>query len=308
MKQSTIKKTIGCSGIGLHSGKTVQLTLRPAPEDTGIIFHIHGEDGVKVVSPKPDAVTATGLATTLGIDGASVATVEHLLAAIAGMHIDNIIIEIEGGEVPIMDGSAGSFVFLLRDVGLQKQQKNRSVARIKKALRFERDGKWITAKPYNGLYIDFRIDFDHPLIGKQQMKLEITPDSFAETIAKARTFGFIREVEMLRQNGLALGGSLENAIVLDDYTVLNEDGLRFTDEFVRHKILDFIGDISLLGLPLQGHFTVHCSGHTLNNSFLRTIAENADIYLETVQLGTPVEQSAGQHHPAPAAAGSAVAV
>jgi len=287
MKQTTIKKTIGCSGVGLHSGKTVQLTLRPAPEDTGIIFHIHGKDGVKVVSPQPDAVIATGLATTLGIDGASVATVEHLLAAIAGMQIDNIVIEIQGGEVPIMDGSAASFVFLLRDTGIKQQSKNRTVARIKKAIKFEQDGKWIDAKPYEGLYIDFRIDFDHPLIGKQNMALDITPDSFASTLSKARTFGFMREVEYLQKNGLALGGSLANAIVLDDYTVLNEDGLRFEDEFVRHKILDFIGDMALLGMPLQGHFTVHCSGHALNNGFLRAVSENAEIYLESVTLETP---------------------
>ncbi|UZP67121.1 UDP-3-O-acyl-N-acetylglucosamine deacetylase [Desulfovibrio mangrovi] len=284
MKQTTIKKAIGCSGIGLHSGKVVKLTLSPAKEDTGVVFHIHGEHGVKVIAPEPNSVIATGLATTLGIDGTSVATVEHLLAAIAGLQIDNIKIDIEGGEVPIMDGSAASFAFLLRDAGIARQNRNRVVQRIKKAINFERDGKYIKASPYSGLRIDYTIDFDHPLIGRQSMTLEITPATFTQEIAKARTFGFMREVEYLHKNGLALGGSLDNAIVLDEYNVLNQDGLRFDDEFVRHKILDFIGDMTMLGTPLQGHFEIFASGHALNNQFLRTINDNAEIYLETVEL------------------------
>lgn len=284
MKQTTIKKSIGCSGIGLHSGKVVKLTLSPAQEDTGIVFHIRGEHGVKVIAPEPNAVIATGLATTLGLDGTSVATVEHLLAAIAGLQIDNIKIDIEGGEVPIMDGSAASFTFLLRDAGIARQSRNRVVQRIKKTINFERDGKFIKASPYDGLRIDYTIDFDHPLIGRQSVTMEITPASFTQEIAKARTFGFLREVEYLHKNGLALGGSLDNAIVLDEYAVLNEDGLRFDNEFVRHKILDFIGDMAMLGTPLHGHFEVFASGHALNNQFLRTINDNAHIYLETVEL------------------------
>ncbi len=303
MKQTTIKKATGCSGIGLHSGKIVKLSLSPAPEDTGIVFHIHGEDGVKVITPDPESVIATGLATTLGLDGVSVATVEHLLAAIAGLQIDNIRIDVEGGEVPIMDGSAASFTFLLRDAGLVRQRRDRVVRRIRKALTFERDGKYIKASPYAGLRIDYTIDFDHPLIGRQCRRVEITPETFVRDIAKARTFGFLREVEYMRKNNLALGGSLDNAIVLDEYTVLNEDGLRFEDEFVRHKILDFIGDMAMLGAPLQGHFEVHASGHALNNGFLRTLHANEDIYLETVEL------SAFQpsHEGARAVAGEAVA-
>ncbi|GFM37857.1 UDP-3-O-acyl-N-acetylglucosamine deacetylase [Desulfovibrio psychrotolerans] len=300
MKQSTIKKAIGCSGIGLHSGKVVRLSLSPAPEDTGIVFHIHGENGCKVITPEPHAVIATGLATTLGLDGTSVATVEHLLAAIAGLQIDNIRIDIEGGEVPIMDGSAASFVFLLRDAGIAVQNRTRTVQRITKPIHFERDGKYISASPYAGLRIDYTIDFDHPLIGRQTMSVEVTPATFTREIAKARTFGFLREVEYLHKNGLALGGSLDNAIVLDEYGVLNEDGLRFDDEFVRHKILDFIGDMSMLGAPLQGHFEVFASGHALNNQFLRTIQEHADIYLETVEMdafrpeAVPAREHAGQ--------------
>lgn len=300
MKQTTIKKAIGCSGIGLHSGKVVKLTLSPAQEDTGIVFHIHGDHGIKVLAPEPDSVVATGLATTLGLDGASVATVEHLLAAIAGLQIDNIRIDIEGGEVPIMDGSAASFTFLLRDAGTIQQSRNRVVQRIKKTINFERDGKYIKASPYSGLRIDYTIDFPHPLIGRQTATLEVTPASFVQEIAKARTFGFLREVEYLHKNGLALGGSLDNAIVLDEYSVLNEDGLRFDDEFVRHKILDFIGDMAMLGTPLQGHFEVFASGHALNNQFLRTVNDNATIYLETVELTSHaasesrVRQPAGQ--------------
>ena len=303
MLQKTISKSIGCSGVGLHSGKIVKLTLHPAAENTGIIFHIHGEDGVKVVSPTPQLVTATQLATVLMVDEASAATVEHLLAAISGMQIDNIRIEIQGGEVPIMDGSAGSFIFLLKDAGLREQSKARTVQRIKKEITFERDGKRINAKPHNGLRIDYTIDFDHPLIGVQTKSVEITPETFASEIAKARTFGFFREVEYMRSKKLALGGSLENAIVLDDYGILNEDGLRYPDEFVRHKILDFIGDMIMLGTPLEGHFDVHCSGHALNNQFLRAIDENADIYLESVTLDEPAPAAVG--HDVPAVAASA---
>lgn len=290
MLQKTINKSIGCSGVGLHSGKIVKLTLHPAAEDTGIIFHLHGQDGVKVIAPSPQLVTATQLATVLGIDNTSAATVEHLLAAVAGMQIDNLRIEIQGGEVPIMDGSAASFIFLLKDAGIHEQGRARTVKRIKKEISFEHDGKYINAKPHNGLRIDYTIDFPHPLIGEQSMSLEVTPETFANDIAKARTFGFFREVEYLRSQKLALGGSLENAIVLDDYNVLNEDGLRFPDEFVRHKILDFIGDMCMLGAPLEGHFEVYCSGHALNNQFLRTIDENADLYLESVTLEEPVAE------------------
>lgn len=303
MKQKTIKKTIGCSGVGLHSGKMVKLTLRPAPEDTGIVFHVHGKDGVKAITPSPDSVVATGLATTLQLDSASVATVEHILAAIAGLEIDNIQIDIEGGEVPIMDGSAASFVFLLRDTGTTTQNRDRKVRRIKKPIHFELDGKKITAKPHDGFFVDYTIDFNHPLIGKQTMKVEVTPDTFTNDIARARTFGFMREVEYMHKNGLALGGSLDNAIVLDDYSVLNEDGLRFADEFVRHKVLDFIGDMAMMGTQLQGHFTVHCSGHTLNNQFLRAINENADIYLEEVSLS----EATAQKTPEAAVSGEPVA-
>ena len=285
MNQTTIKQSVSCSGVGLHSGKLVKLTLYPAAEDTGIVFDSHGAKGVHRVEPSPQAAVGTGLATTLGVPGASAATVEHLLAALRGLEVDNIIVEIEGGEAPIMDGSAASFALLIRNAGLVRQSAPRRVARIARPATYEQDGKWIKAKPYNGLRIKYTIDFAHPLIGVQTFDLEITPATFMDEVAKARTFGFLREVEYLRQNNLALGGSLDNAVVLDDYAVLNEDGLRFPDEFVRHKMLDFIGDMALLGMPLQGSFEIYCSGHAVNNAFLRMLDENREYYLEEVELG-----------------------
>lgn len=290
MQQCTIKKSISCSGVGLHSGKLVHLTLNPAPVDTGIVFTVKG----KSIVPTPYNVTSTGLATTLGLDDKSVATVEHLMATLRGMDVDNVSIDIEGNEVPIMDGSAATFVFLLRDTGVVEQEKARRVYRITKPVEFEQDGKFIKARPYNGLHIDYTIYFDHPLIGKQRLALDITPDSFASTISRARTFGFLREVEYLHKNGLALGGTLDNAIVLDDYRALNTDGLRFENEFVRHKILDFIGDMALMDAPLQGSFEVSCSGHSLNNMFLRKVNDNAQEYLECVELQHTTQKTEGR--------------
>lgn len=289
MKQTTIHKSISCSGIGLHSGKTVQLTLHPAPENTGIVFDVHSAKGVTRIAPEPKVVIATGLATTLGLspqDEAKVATVEHLLATLRGLEIDNVIVEIQGGEVPIMDGSAASFILLLRDAGIRKLQADRKVVRITKPVQFSQDEKSIRALPYNGFKIDYTIEFPHPLIGKQHFSIDLTPESFLE-IAKARTFGFRREVDYLHSHGLALGGSLDNAIVLDDYTILNSDGLRYADEFVRHKVLDFVGDMAMFGMPLQGHFIVERSGHAINNQFLRMLEENLDLYTETITLKTP---------------------
>ncbi len=289
MKQTTIYKSISCSGVGLHSGKMVQLTLHPAPENTGIAFDVHSSKGVTRICPEPKVVIATGLATTLGLnpkDEAKVATVEHLLAALRGLEIDNVIVEIKGGEVPIMDGSAASFIMLVRDAGIRKLSADREVVRITKPVTFSQDEKSIRALPYNGFKIDYTIEFPHPLIGKQHFSIELTPETFLE-ITKARTFGFRREVDYLHSNGLALGGSLDNAIVLDDYGIMNSDGLRYADEFVRHKVLDFVGDMAMFGKPLQGHFIVERSGHAVNNQFLRMLEENLALYAETVTLTTP---------------------
>ena len=278
MLQKTIKQHISTSGIGLHSGKTVSLTLSPAPVDTGIVFRVEQDSNTYTIELKPTCVEATQLATTLGIEGASLATVEHLLSAISGLQIDNIYIDIVGKEVPIVDGSAFPFVLLLEEAGIVEQEKKRTYVSITKECSIHDGQKFIIAKPYKGLFIDYTIEFQHPLIGKQRLALEITPTSFRTSIAKARTFGFIKEIEYLRSNNLTLGGSLENAIVLNDEGILNEEGLRFKDEFVRHKILDFIGDITLFGAPLEGHFTVHCSGHALNNQLVRFLHSNQKEY------------------------------
>lgn len=284
MLQTTIKRRIECEGTGLHSGKTVRLVLRPAAEDTGIVFHVPGRHGTIDIFPVPEAVVATGLATTLGRNGAFVSTVEHLLAALRGLGVDNVHVEAYGGEIPIMDGSAAPFVEMIQEAGLRCQHRFRKVLRIARPARYEEGGKSIVARPYRGFHVDCLIDFPHPAIGRQRMALDVTPESFAE-VASSRTFGFLRDAENMQKRGLALGGSLENAIVLGDDSVLNEEGLRFADEFVRHKLLDFVGDMSMLPLPLQGSFTVHCSGHALNNCFLRHITENAAQYLEEVKLG-----------------------
>lgn len=289
MSQTTICQAIDCTGIGLHSGKPVRLGLRPASENTGIVFHVATPEGVKDIKPRPDIVVDTGLATTLGTGDARVSTVEHLLAAIRGLGIDNIHIDAEGGEIPIMDGSAAPFVMLLKKAGILRQDAPRTVWRIKKPVSLERDGKSIEAYPHNGFCVEYTITFPHQLIGTQRMRLELTPRSF-EQVARARTFGFLREVEYLHSKGLALGGSLDNAIVLDECAVLNTDGLRFENEFVRHKILDFIGDMSMAERPIQGRFVVSCSGHALNNEFLRTITANAASYLEEVVPAAPHAQ------------------
>ncbi len=285
MNQTTIRNTVRCTGIGLHGGKQVELVLRPAPEDTGILFALRSGSGTSFLSPKPRLVVETGLATTLGNGHDHIATVEHLLAAVRGLGIDNIRIEVQGRELPIMDGSAASFVYLLNQAGLRRQAKPRKVLAITKPIVFERDGKFIKATPHDGFCVDYTIQFAHPLIGRQNLELEVTPDVFAGELAKARTFGFLREVEYLHANGLALGGTLDNAVVLDDYGVLNTDGLRYPDEFVRHKLLDFVGDMAVMGLPIQGRFEVFASGHALNNAFLRYLEVNAEEYLEERVLG-----------------------
>lgn len=281
--QTTIQKTVRCKGVGLHSGKQVELVLNPAPENTGIMFCLQNGAGKSFLTPKPNLVVETTLATVLGNGQDMVATVEHLMASVRGMGIDNIRIEVTGSEVPIMDGSAGSFVYLLKQAGIRRQSAPKTFYRITKEVKFEDDGRYIIAKPYDGFFVDYTISFDHPLIGKQNLALEITPQVFERELAKARTFGFLREVEYLQSNGLALGGSLDNAVVLDEYGIVNDDGLRYDDEFVRHKMLDFVGDMAIMGLPMLGKFEVYASGHKLNNMFARCLQDNFEDYLEETQ-------------------------
>lgn len=287
MKQQTIKKEISCSGIGLHSGQKVSLTLKPADEDTGIVFSHNGPAGSRMLSVNPHTVTSTELATTIGTEDTRISTVEHLLAALSGLGIDNIQIDVEGRELPIMDGSAASFVFLIRSAGIRKQRKNKNIMAVTKPLMFKEGNRWISVTPHNGLRIKYIIDFDHPMVGRQSFQFDHDPQKFIGSLAKARTFGFLRDVEKLQSIGLALGGSLDNAVVLDEYGVVNPGGMRFSDELVRHKVLDFMGDIALLGTSLWGSFEVHCSGHAFNNSFLRFLDQNKDDYLRPVGFEDP---------------------
>lgn len=283
MLQTTIARPMNYTGVGLHSGKDVRMRLQPAPVDSGIVFHVHTSTGVRRIAPCPGAVSATALATTLSDGQARVSTVEHVLAALAGMAVDNVQVHVFGGEIPIMDGSAAPVVALLKEAGLRSQHAPRRVARVRRPLSVAGDGKAIHVWPHNGFYVDYSIDFPHASIGRQRLALEITSDTFAD-IARARTFGFLQEVEYLHSKGLALGGSLGNAVVLDEQGVVNPEGLRCPDEFVRHKMLDFVGDMAMLGMPLQGAFEVHCSGHQHNNAFLRRLAGEEGAYLETVAL------------------------
>lgn len=292
MLQQTIMRPIKYIGTGLHSGNEVELRLLPAQANSGISFHIHKQKKVYVIKPSADVVLATTLATTLGAKddiSAQISTVEHLLAALMGLGIDNVECHVYGSEIPIMDGSALPITNLIKKTGIRSQYALRTVAKITRPVHFEEKGKSISARPYNGFYVDYTIDFPHPNIGLQRLALEITPESFHE-IAHARTFGFAKEVEYLHKNNLALGGSLQNAIVLDDDHVINPEGLRCPDEFVRHKMLDFLGDMAMFGTPLQGAFEVRCSGHQHNNMFLRYLQKNPQ-YLEYVELAPEHEVS-----------------
>jgi len=284
MLQKTLKKEVSFSGVGLHSGQKIQVTLKPAPIDTGIVFWLEKNTGKEVIALNPDKIQDTTLATTIGNDGPQLATVEHLLAALSGLNLDNVIIEIDGPEVPIMDGSATSFVFLIRSAGIKKQSAGKKVLGLKQKIIFEQNDKKIIARPYSGLKISYHIYYPHPLIQKQKFNYLHSPQNFIHDVAKARTFGFVKDIEKLQQMGKAKGGSLENAVVLDEYDVLNPEGLRFHDEFVRHKILDFLGDLTVFGSPLQGYFEVYYGGHSLHKEFLSFLYQNQELYLEELAL------------------------
>lgn len=283
MLQQTLMHAITYTGIGLHSGKDVEMKLMPAKIDAGISFHIHDKKEVSIIKSNPYVVSTTELATTLANEKTHVSTVEHLLAALLALGIDNVECHVFGKEIPIMDGSALPITNLIKKAGIRSQYALRKVAKIIRPFLFEANGKTINARPYDGFYVDYTIDFPHKAIGVQRLALEITPESFDE-IASARTFGFMKEVEYLHSKNLALGGSLANAIVVDEEGILNPEGLRFDNEFVRHKILDFVGDMAMFGMPLQGAFEVRCSGHQHNNAFLREIYDHKDMYLSFEEL------------------------
>jgi UDP-3-O-[3-hydroxymyristoyl] N-acetylglucosamine deacetylase len=273
---------IRATGVGLHSGEKVYLTLRPAGVNAGIVFRRIDFDEAVVIPAKAENVGDTQLSTTLIQGDVRVSTVEHLLSAIAGLGIDNIYIDLSAAEVPIMDGSAGPFVFLLQSAGIEEQNAAKRYIRIKKEVRVEDGDKWASFVPFEGFKVGFSIEFDHPVFKSRTQKaiIDFSSTSFVKEISRARTFGFMKDIEMLRQRNLALGGSMDNAIVVDDFRVLNEDGLRYEDEFVKHKILDAIGDLYLLGHSLIGEFHGHKSGHELNNKLLRELLVQEDAWEE----------------------------
>ena len=273
IKQRTLKNIIRATGVGLHTGEKVYLTLKPAPVDTGIVFQRVDMDPVVEVPARPENVTDTRLSTTLEQQGTKISTVEHLMSAFAGLGIDNAYIELSAPEVPIMDGSAGPFVFLLQSAGILEQNKHKQFIKIKKPLVVEENDKWVKFEPFNGFKVSFAIDFDHPILqsSTQVASVDFSTTSFVKEVSRARTFGFMDDLEALRNAGLAQGGSFDNAIVMDSFHILNDEGLRYEDEFVKHKVLDAIGDLYLLGHPLIGAFSAHKSGHALNNKLLRQL-------------------------------------
>lgn len=290
IKQRTLKNCIRATGVGLHSGKKVLVTLRPAPAHSGIVFRRVDVTPTVEIPARAENVGDTRLSTTLAKGEIRIATVEHLLSAFAGLGIDNAYVDVSAPEVPIMDGSAGPFVFLIQSAGIEEQSAPKQFVRIKRPVAVEDGDKWARFEPFDGFKVSFSIDFDHPLFDEtcKFAEVDFSTTSFVKEVSRARTFGFLKEVEMLREKNLALGGSLQNAVVIDDYRVLNEDGLRYEDEFVRHKILDAIGDLYLLGHGLIGAFRGHKSGHALNNRLLRRLLADKSAW-ELVDFKDEVE-------------------
>ncbi|HOV97198.1 MAG TPA: UDP-3-O-acyl-N-acetylglucosamine deacetylase [Thermomonas sp.] len=273
LRQRTLKNVIRATGVGLHGGEKVFLTLRPAAVDTGIVFRRIDLEPVVEMPAAATLVTETTLCTGLSCAGAKVQTVEHLMSALAGLGIDNAYVELTAPEVPIMDGSAGPFVFLLESAGIVEQNAAKRFIRIKKPVEVRDGDKLARFEPHNGFRLDFTVKFNHPAIPEtlSQVAFDFSTDAYIKQVSRARTFGFMRDLEFMRDRNLGLGGSMDNAIVLDEFRVLNEDGLRYTDEFVRHKILDAIGDLYLAGRPIIGAYTGYKSGHALNNTLVRAL-------------------------------------
>jgi UDP-3-O-[3-hydroxymyristoyl] N-acetylglucosamine deacetylase len=273
LKQRTLKSLIRAKGVGLHTGQKVSMTLRPAQPDTGIVFRRVDLESPVDIPARADRVGETRLSSCLVHQDVKVYTVEHLMSALAGLGVDNAYVDLDGPEVPIMDGSAAPFALLVQQAGLEEQSAPKRFLRVKRAVEVREGDKWARLEPYEGLRLAFSIVFNHPVIDKtsQSVSVDFAETSYLKEIARARTFGFMHDVERLREDGLALGGGLDNALVLDEYRVLNAEGLRFADEFIRHKVLDAIGDLYLLGRPLLGAFSAHKSGHALNNRLLRAL-------------------------------------
>jgi len=278
--QRTVKTQVRATGVGLHTGERVNLTLRPAPPETGIVFR-----RIDLPTPcdfvvAPERVTDTRLCSALEGNGAKVATVEHLMSALAGLGVDNVFIDLDGPEVPILDGSAAPWVYLVQSAGIETQKAPKRFIRVLKTVRIEEGDKWAQFEPHEGCTLSFRIEFDHPVFRQsaKEMHIDLGRESYVKEVSRARTFGFMNEVEYLRSHGLALGGTLDNAIVMDEFRVLNSDGLRYADEFVKHKVLDAVGDLYLTGHPILGAFTAYKSGHGLNNRLLRALVEDTSAW------------------------------
>ncbi len=271
--QRTLKSIVRATGVGLHTGCKVEMTLRPARPDTGIVFRRLDVDPPVDIPVSPERVTDTRLCSAIERDGVKIATVEHLMSALAGLGVDNVHIDLTGPEVPILDGSAAPFVFLIQSAGLEDQSAPRRYIRVRHSVRVEEGDKWAEFSPHDGYKLSFRIDFEHPVLQRsgQEVSIDLAEQSYVKEVSRARTFGFMREVEHLRSAGLARGGTLDNALVMDEYRVLNEGGLRYADEFVKHKVLDAVGDLYMAGHPIIGAFTAYKSGHGLNNRLLRAL-------------------------------------
>ena len=280
VKQRTLKSSVSATGVGLHSGEKVTLGLRPAPVNTGIVFRRVDVKPVEQIRARAELVHDTRLSTCMEQNGVRVATIEHLMSAMAGLGIDNAYVDLNNAEVPIMDGSAGPFVFLVQSAGIAEQNAPKRFMRIKKEVRVEEGDKWASFQPFEGFKVSFAIEFNHPTFrnSTQHATVDFSTTSFVKEVSRARTFGFMGDLETLRAVGLARGGGLDNAIVLDEYRILNDDGLRYEDEFVKHKVLDAIGDLYLLGHPLIGAFSAHKSGHSLNNRLLRHLVSHQDAW------------------------------
>lgn len=303
LKQRTLKSLIRATGVGLHSGAKVTLVLRPAAPDTGIVFRRVDLPEPVELKADPLMVGDTRMASCLEVGAAKIGTIEHLMSALAGLGIDNLYIDVDAAELPIMDGSAAPFVFLLQSAGIEEQKAAKRFLRVKKSVEVKDGDKWARLDPYDGYRLSFSIDFKHPAVARTgaQVSIDFADNSYVREVARARTFGFTQDVEFMRDQGLALGGSLENAIVMDEYRVLNADGLRFADEFAKHKLLDAIGDLYIVGHPLLAAFSAHKSGHALNNQLLRALLADASAW-EFVSYERAEEAPSGVAHLYPQAA------
>lgn len=301
IRQRTLKNVIRATGVGIHTGDKVFMTLRPAAVNTGIVFRRVDLDPVPELPGTAENVGDTSMSTALVVDGARVGTVEHLMSALAGMGIDNAYVDVSASEIPIMDGSAGPFVFLIQSAGIEEQSAPKRFIRVKEPIEIRMGDKWAKFEPYEGFKVSFKIEFNHPAFESHHSfsSIDFSTQSFLKEIARARTFGFVKDLEMLRERNLVLGGSLDNAVVLDDYRVLNQDGLRYEDEFVKHKMLDAIGDLYLLGHSLIGAYSGYKSGHELNNQLCRKLLDNPETY-EEVTFDAPEAAPISYAYPAQA--------